>query len=344
LIHHAHQQIAASAARFGQPFPGNPNDFWGTGSGEAFVTDQKIVKGLVTRAGPGLSPGCLLWSLNALIRVTFSGGSTVWSFDTMDDTISVLSPSSIVAADGVYYWPGVDKFYMFAGSVREIPNPNNLNWFFDNMNWTYRMKAFALFNSRWGEIWFCAPLFGNTECSHAVIFNTRTGTWYDTILPNGGRSAALSSSVFPYPIMTGVQSLGSPQKYRLWQHEIGLNEVNESGTVAVRSYFTLPSINMMSNQQSPMNRATRISAIEPDLAQVGDMTVNIYASATATGSLKLMDTLPVPVNHTAQQEYIRLKRQARHLLLNFESNTLGGDYQLNKTLAHIEIGDGRETQ
>ena len=96
----------------------------------------------------------------------------------------------MVDYDGVFYWIGTDRFLMFNGVVREVPNALNLNYFFDGLNYSQRQKVFAVKVPRFGEIWWMYPRGDAIECTHAIIYNVRENTWYDTPLPNGGRSAA----------------------------------------------------------------------------------------------------------------------------------------------------------
>ena len=103
-----------------------------------------------------------------------------------------MSSQCVIEYDGIYYWCGVDRFLMFNGVVREVPNSLNLNWFYDNLNFNQRQKVFAVKVPRWGEIWWCYPRGNATECTHAVIYNVRENTWYDCELPNDGRSAGFS--------------------------------------------------------------------------------------------------------------------------------------------------------
>ena len=98
----------------------NPNDWTNTGSGDGYVTSQKIVAALPLRAGPGNAPAGLFWSLDSLIRCTFVGGDTVFQFDTLTSQSSILSSQSPIEYDGIFYWCGVDRFLMFNGVVREI--------------------------------------------------------------------------------------------------------------------------------------------------------------------------------------------------------------------------------
>ena len=185
--------------------PGDPTDFTGSGAGNAYVAGQKIVRGLPLRGGPGNSPSGLLWSADELIRVSYIGGTPVFQFDTIAGQMSILGPQTVIEYDGIFYWIGTDRFLLFNGVVREIPNNLNLNWFFDNLNASQRQKVFAYKVPRYGEIWWCFPYGTATECTHAVIYNVRENTWYDTELPNGGRAGGLSPSIFRKPMLSGVE-------------------------------------------------------------------------------------------------------------------------------------------
>ena len=187
----------------------NPNDIsvatgWTTGgtnvANTANVAGSKIVKGLPIRGG-GQSPAGLFWALDALIRVSFVGGTKLWQYDTLSDgNVTLMGKSGVVEYDNVYFWMGVDRFYMFNGVVQELPNQMNVNWVFDNLNLAQRQKVWAVKVPRFGEIWWHFPYGSDTECSAVVIFNVRENTWYDTRLM---RSAGAAAKVFVRPIMSG---------------------------------------------------------------------------------------------------------------------------------------------
>jgi hypothetical protein len=184
--------------------PGDPTDFTGSGAGNAFVTGQKLVRGMPLRGGPGNSPSGLLWSADSLIRMSYIGGTATFQFDTISAQSSILSAQSVIEYDGIFYWIGTDRFLSFNGVVREVPNTLNLNFFFDNLNYAQRQKVFAYKVPRFGEIWWCFPKGDSPEPNHAVVYNIRENTWYDTPMPNGGRGAGLFPTVFPKPLLTGV--------------------------------------------------------------------------------------------------------------------------------------------
>lgn len=167
---------------------------------EANVAGSKVVRGLVSRGG-GNAPAGMFWSLDSLIRVSFvNNGTSLWRYDTVSDAISVLAKNAIVEYEGVYYWPGVDRFYMYTGVVQELPNDMNLNFFYDNVNPTHRNKCFALKIPRYGEIWWFFPKGTATEPNHAVIYNVREKIWYDTPLE---RSSGAGAQIFTKPLMSG---------------------------------------------------------------------------------------------------------------------------------------------
>ncbi|MEG7750677.1 hypothetical protein U2087_15640, partial [Listeria monocytogenes] len=83
------------------------------------------------------------------------------------------------------FWCGLDRLVSYNGVVQDVPNTMNSNFFFDNLNYDHATKVFAFKVPRFGEIWWCFPKGASTECNHAVIFNVRENTWYDTPLPEG---------------------------------------------------------------------------------------------------------------------------------------------------------------
>ena len=184
--------------------PNDPSDFTGSGAGNAYITGQKIVKAMPLRGGPGNSPSGLFWSADSLIRGTYVGGTAVFQFDTISAQSSILSSESVIEYDGIFFWIGTDRFLTFNGVVREVENNMNINFFFDNLNYAQRQKVFAYKVPRFGEIWWCFPFGDSIEPNHAVIYNVRENTWYDTELPNGGRGAGLFPAVFSKPLLSGV--------------------------------------------------------------------------------------------------------------------------------------------
>lgn len=368
----------------------DPTNFTSGDAGSANVTSAKIVRGIALRGG-GQSPSGLLWSLDSLIRASYTGGTDVFRFDTISSSISVLASNGIIEYDGVYYWCGLDRFMYYNGVVQDLPNTLNTNFFFDNMNYANANKVFAFKVPRFGEIWWCFPKGESTECNHAVIYNVRENTWYDTALPEGGRSAGIYAQVFRSPLLAGIQQVElatgeirvvEPDEslivdfisgeyfsrelfvdevdktrkteddneritdtglisYKIWRHETGVDVIDGSTVNAIRSYFETGPISLLTGQ-TPALRALSISAIEPDFVQSGDMIVQVggYINAKANTVLSSPKQFPA-VPSTPDEEVVKFKELRRIMTLRFESNTVGGDYQMGNTIAHIQPADGR---
>lgn len=323
----------------GWSVPGEPTNLtdFSSGAGLARVWGQKIVKGLPLRAGSGSAPAGIFWAFDAVIRATFTGGPTLFQFDVVATDTSILSATSVLDYDGVYFWAGVDRFYMFNGVVREVPNQMNLNYFFDGLNRRAANKVFAFKVPRYGEVWWCYPRGDATECTHAVVYNVRENTWYDTELPNGGRSAGGFNNSFAAPLLTGVTS--SNGDYKVWLHEQGVDEIDGSSIQPIRSYFETADLSTLVQGK---NEYLRISRIEPDFVQNGPMTVQITgrANARAPEVFSTVFTFVDPENiNEPQQQIVMLKEQRRELRVRFESNALYGDYQMGQIIGHVSPGD-----
>jgi hypothetical protein len=312
------------------------------------VATGKIVKGLPIRGG-STSPSGLFWAVDALVRVSFqpssSGGvNYYWAYDLISSQTSIMSSSSVIEYDGIFYWAGVDRFLSYNGVVQEIPNSNNQNYFFDNVNMTQRQKVWATKVPRYGEIWWFYPKGDATECTDAIIYNVRDKTWYDAGQALGARrSAGVFSEVFYKPIWAGNEA-NTAGKYTLWQHETGVDSIYLTNVDAVQSYFETYSIGTLgglvgSVQQPGDNLWTRLERIEPDFIQEGDMTVVVtgqgYADDTVVES--------APYTFSSGTLKIDMREQRREMRLRFESNTAGGTYQTGRVLLSLTTGDVRGT-
>jgi len=188
---------------------GNINDWVSADANEVNVATGKIVQGLPVRGGT-TAPSGLFWSTDSLIRVSYTpttvntGGtaSTIyWRYDLISSQSSILSSQCVIEYDGIYYWVGVDRFLMYNGVVKEIPNAFNQNYFFDNLNYAQREKVYVTKVPRFGEVWWFFPSGDSEECNDAIIYNIRENCWYDAGQALGSRrSAGYFSQIFHYPI------------------------------------------------------------------------------------------------------------------------------------------------
>lgn len=216
---------------------GNLDDWVSADANANNVATGKIVQGLPVRGGSN-APSGLFWSLDSLIRVSFIGGTGTppqyWRYDIISSQSSILSSQSAIEYDGIYYWCGVDRFLLYNGVVKEIPNTMNQNYFFDNLNYAQRQKVWVTKVPRYGEIWWFYPRGDATECTDAIIYNVRENVWYDAGEALGARrSAGYFSQVFAYPIAANWDASVAEQVY-----SGTFNVVSGSEFIYVDSYIT----------------------------------------------------------------------------------------------------------
>ena len=295
----------------------------------ARVAGSKILRGLPFR-GSGEQVSGLLWSIDSLILMSWVGGATVFRFKTLSDQTSVLSPYAITELNGRYYWAGWDRFQMYDGVVRDIPNPFNANYFYDNINMAQRMKAWAMTMPRWGEIWFFFPKGTATECTDAVIYNTLSGEWYDTTL---ARSAGYPQRDFLYPIMS--ETTGTPALVHL--HEIGTDAVNGATVTAINSYIESAVMTLQLGGDKPgRDNWLYIEKFEPDRVQTGNVTLSV------TGRVYPQSTDVTTTDTIAATDVVTdVRQQRRQMRLRLTSSVTGGNLVVNKPLAHVRPGDDR---
>jgi hypothetical protein len=261
---------------------GNAYDWNSPDANETNVASQKIVKGLPVRGGSN-APSGLFWALDSLIRVSYNpttistGTGTqqlFWRYDIIGSS-TILSSQCVIEYDGIYYWIGVDRFLLYNGVIKEIPNDMNQNYFFDNLNYAQRQKVWAMKVTRFGEIWWFYPRGNSTECNDAIIYNVREGVWYDAGTAVGTRrTAGYFSQVFHYPIAAGVDV--SEQVEVLSQ---SITTVNGDDTVQTAISDQIYIGMIISSASLPDN--TTVVNIAPGVSP-GDYTLTLSENATAS--------------------------------------------------------------
>ena len=327
---------------------GDFNNWTSADSNKNNVSSTKVVKGLPLRGGT-TSPAGLFWTLDSVVRVTYApqsvGASTLyWRYDLITQQSSILSSQCVIEYDGIFYWAGTDRFLMYNGVIQEVENKQNLNYFFDNLNYKQRQKVWVSKVPRWGEIWWFFPNGNSDECNDAIIYNVRDKVWYDAGKALGARrSAGVFSEVFRKPVWGGWED--NPNNgHTLWQHETGTNEVYTNKVDAIDSYFETNVIGSRmglvgSVEQPGDNVWTRIERMEPDFVQVGEMTMVVTGNGYADDPPQ--DSDPYPFDPDTLK--IDMKEQRREMRLRFRSNTQNGDYFMGRVLLSIDTGDVRGT-
>lgn len=208
------------------------SDWNGPLSNQVNMAAGKIITALPVRGGTS-SPSGLFWATDSLIRVSFvNNPPTYWQYDIVSSQISIISSRAVVEMDGLYYWMGVDRFYVYNGMVQVLPNDKNVNWLFNNLNYQQRQFVWATKVPRYNEIWFFYPRGNSTECTDAIIYNVKDKIWYDAGEASGARrSSGYTTEIFQTPVWAG------------WEYTTAYS--NTYYNVATPSGLTAPTIYQM---------------------------------------------------------------------------------------------------
>jgi len=175
------------------------------------------------------------------------------------------------------------------------------------------------------------------------ILGSTTGTLATILVVNGTTYTVILENNFDFELdedFTNLSRSGggtvdfNDKLYGVYAHEKGLNAVDNIET-AIESYFTTADFGLPANQG--LNNLTRITRIEPDFIQTGDMNVAVISTEYA----KSEETIDGPFTFSDTDEKVDMRVQRRHLQLKFSSNTINGHYEMGKVILWTEPGDVR---
>lgn len=328
------------------------------------ISTDKVIYGAEWRGGVN-APTIIFWTLGSVVLITSSTGSNNQVIDDPDDLSfskkvlsrdsSILSSNSVVEYDGIFYWPGTQRFFVFNGVVLPLENNLNRQTFFDTIDMSQRQRVFGVKNVSRDEIWWFYPekrKYPNVGCTRAVIYNVVDNTWYDTAIERaagyfdntGGNMYTVGKNLVPYE--------GDNNSY-VWEHEVGNDQVNlykapDQQVKAIPSFFTTPIISYATfnpqKQVAGIDYNISIQRIEPNIVATEKIkmtvSINTYeypASAPVTATYDLTTDGEENTVRPAINERI----QGRNINFTFKSEGIGSGYQMGTTFVLAEIDDGR---
>lgn len=175
----------------------------------------------------------LIWTDKHLYRMVLTGGTGIYSFYGAGNT-QILGPNAAVDVDGVAYWIGFDNFYNYSGTIELLPcdvwetvfDPSNST----SIDLTQPEKCYAFALETKTEItWLYQSISSTGDCDRYVTYNWDDEVWY---YGAWNRTAAQGNS----PAMLGGYPYGVNGGY-LYQHEVGTDAVEATGTAAIPWYM-----------------------------------------------------------------------------------------------------------
>jgi len=119
----------------------------------------------------------VVFTNGTLNSLQFLGTTDVFGIQELSDNISIASPRACTAVNNIVYWMGVDKFYMYSGSVGTLPCTLR-NHVFENLNYDQIDQVVCGTNEQWNEVWWFYPTASSNYNNAYIIYNHLDQIWY----------------------------------------------------------------------------------------------------------------------------------------------------------------------
>jgi len=171
----------------------------------------------------------LVWTDSAIYSMQYIGAPYVWGFQLLMDNTSIMSPNAMITVNNVTYWMGVDRFYMYNGTVQTLPCTLR-QYLYGDINQNQSYQVFAGANEGFNEVWwfYVSNSSGGNQVDKYIVYNYLDNCWYYGTM---ARSAWFQSGG-QFPIAADYNS-------RLLYHEVGNDDgsINPGSPSAITAYI-----------------------------------------------------------------------------------------------------------
>jgi len=282
----------------------------------------------------------LVWTDASLYALQYVGAPIVWNSQLVGDHISIISQNCVAYANGASYWMGIDKFYVYDGTTKQL-RCDLRRHIFNDINRTQVDQVFAGTIEAFHEVWWFYPSADSTTIDKYAVYNYQQDIWYYGTL---ARTAWIDSGLRNFP-------LGATYTNNLVEHENGVDDNETSTPTAITATISSAQFDVDDG-----HRFAFIWRILPDITFEGSTadsptaTMSLlplnnsgsgYNDPTSEGgsnSGSITRTATLPIEKYTQQLNTRVR--ARQLQLKIESTTSGVIWQLGSPRIDIRP-DGR---
>ena len=248
--------------------------------------------------------------------------------------VSIMGPNAMVAVGDVVFWMGKGEFYVYSGSVAQIPC-NVKEYIFGTLNINQALKINAGHNSSYSEVWWFYPSTDSAENDSYVVYNYDQQIWYYGSMP---RTAWVDRGVLGYPLAASADNY-------LYYQESGFNDGSNNPPTALSPYIESSVIDIGEGDQFMF--ATRVI---PDLTFRNSTAANPSATFTikarnfpgdnfiSSDANAVTKTASVPVEQFTDQVFIRMR--GRSMSIRVESNQTNTSWRLGDPRLDVRT-DGR---
>ena len=316
----------------------NPVDWTPTATNQAgsltLSRGSEIITAIQTRQE------ILIYTNVALYSFQYLGPPFVWGSQLLADNISIISPNAVAIASGVVFWMGVDKFYMYDGSVKTM-RCDLRQFIFSDLSMAQSDQIFAVTNEGFNEVWWFYCSADSMAIDQYVVYNYLEDIWYYGTM---ARTAGLDSGIGQFPIAATYSN-------NIVEHENGLNDQETATATAINAYITSSQFDIGDGHNFAF-----VYRMLPDLTFRGSTSnspvatmylfglknsgsgYNNPASVGGSNNANITGTAMIPVEEFTGQVYTRIR--ARQMAVKIESDQLDMTWQLGSPRIDIRQ-DGR---
>jgi hypothetical protein len=270
----------------------------------------------------------LVWSDSALYALQYVGAPVVWGAQLVGENISIASQNAVAYANGIAFWMGIDKFYMYDG--RTQPLPCNLRKFiFNDFNTAQYRQVFAGTVESYHEVWWFYCSAESDTADRYVVYNYLDNIWYYGTMD---RTAWLDSGLRDYP-------LAATYSNNLVNQEEGVDDNELGASTPIHAYASTAEFDLDDGHQFNF-----IWRVLPDITFDGSTTespsavmtllpmqnsgsgYNSPASVGGSNNGTITRSAVLPIEKFTEQLNTRVR--GRQMTMKIESTEAGVTWQL----------------
>jgi hypothetical protein len=139
--------------------------------------EQTLSHGSYIVAAANTRQEILIWTDTAVFSMQYVGPPFVWTFNLIDQDISIASQNAAITVNNVTYWMGRDKFFLYTGRVETLPCTLR-QFVYSDINYDQIDQVCAGSNQGFNEVWWFYPSANSEINDRYVIFNYLERIWY----------------------------------------------------------------------------------------------------------------------------------------------------------------------
>jgi len=281
----------------------------------------------------------LVFTDTAVYSQQFLGAPYVYGFNPISVDTTIVGPNAAVSTNGMTFWCGQDKFYVYSGVVNTLPCSLR-QYVFDDFNMSQSELVYAGTNEKYNEVWFFYPSANSLVNDRYVVYNYLEKLWFAGTME---RSAWLDSHIVGNP-------LGAVNQITV-QHETGADDGSVNPVQPIYAYIESSDFDIGDGGYN----YSFVRRVIPDIDFIGSTTPNPSATITLTarnypGELAgtnpdQISTIPISGSQVSTEVYtytkdVWMRIRGRQLIFRIESDALGVKWQLGTPRLSLQ-SDGR---